>query len=240
MVDCIERGKTFHSCGGSTSQVRRFETVPSHPISFEFPSTLMPPMNTLSQSISRRLESFGTSHAVMLMTAVAVAVIARLLPHPPNFTPLAALGLFAGTVSRKPAMAAVAIVAAMLVSDALLGFHSLMPWVYGCLVANIAIGVFWVRGARASGLTANVSMMGRIVTGSLMGSVLFFLVTNFACFVAFYPSTIAGLVGCYTAAIPFFQYTVAGDLVYTGALFGTFALATLSGTQVGSVAPVRR
>nr|WP_146580154.1 DUF6580 family putative transport protein [Neorhodopirellula pilleata] len=188
-------------------------------------------MNKLSQSIIRAIRSFDTSHAVMLMAAVAVAVIARLLPHPPNFTPLAALGLFAGTVSRKPAMAAVAVVAAMLVSDAVIGFHSLMPLVYGCLLVNIAIGALWVRGSRSTDLTAGFATTGRIVSGTLMGSVLFFLVTNLGCFVAFYPTTLAGLIACYTAAIPFFQYTLAGDLVYTGALFGLFAAVALPRTR---------
>jgi len=231
MVDCIERGKTFHSCGSPTPQIRRSETIASHRLLIRFPSTLMISMKTLSHAMIRRIESFGNSHAWLLIAAVAVAVVARLLPHPPNFTPLAALGLFAGSVSRKPVMAAVGVVAAMLVSDTLLGFHSMMPLVYGCLLANIAIGVFWVRGSRRSESKLNLATAGRVVTGSLMGSVLFFLVTNLGCFLAFYPNTVAGLVACYSAAIPFFQYTLAGDLVYTSALFGALAFATLPRTE---------
>jgi len=55
---------------------------------------------------------------------------------------------------------------------------------------------------------------------------LFFLVTNFAVWVAFYPSTLTGLAACFTAAIPFFQYTLAGDMVYSGLFFGVYALST--------------
>lgn len=165
------------------------------------------------------------STILCLAAAVALAVVARLLPHPPNFTPLAALGLFAGAISLRPKLAGVAIVAAMLVSDLFLGFHSLMPVIYGCLLANIAIGAFFVRGGSDSKFSFNLNSVGRVVGGSLMGSVLFFVVTNFAHFLAFYPMTGTGLVSCYTAAIPFFQYTLSGDLVYSGVLFGAFALS---------------
>lgn len=185
-------------------------------------------MKNLRNSTARVFESVQMSHVVVVMTAIAVAVLARLLPHPPNFTPLAAIGLFAGSVSRKPLLAAVAVVSAMLISDLVIGFHAMMPFVYACLLANIAIGAFWVRGGKTSVLNANVETLGRVVTGSLMGSVLFFLITNAACFFAFYPNTITGLVACFTSAIPFFQYTLAGDLVYSGALFGVLALVTAS------------
>ena len=180
------------------------------------------------------------STVVWLSVAVGLAVAARLLPHPPNFTPLAALGLFAGAVSLRPKLAGFAILAAMLVSDMFLGFHPLMPVIYGCLLANIAIGTFFVRGGRGSRFSFNLKSTGRIFAGSLMGSVLFFVVTNFAHFLAFYPMTSSGLMSCYTAAIPFFQYTITGDLVYSGVLFGAFALSmTGSRTAVASFETAR-
>lgn len=187
-------------------------------------------MKTLRKTTRRLVESLNRSHVALLLAAVAVAVVARLLPHPPNFTPLAALGLFAGSVSRKPVLAGLAVVSAMLISDAVIGFHAMMPFVYACLLANVAIGAFWVRGGESGSRSATVSLnnlssAGRVLTGSLMGSVLFFVVTNFACFFAFYPNTMTGLITCFTAAIPFFQYTLAGDLFYAGGLFGVFALA---------------
>lgn len=173
--------------------------------------------------------SSNRSTFLWLGAAVGLAIAARLLPHPPNFTPLAALGLFAGSVSLRPKLVGIAILAAMLVSDLFLGFHPLMPVIYGCLLANIAIGAFFVRGGRDSKFSFNLNSTGRIFAGSLMGSVLFFVVTNFAHFLAFYPMTGSGLMSCYTAAIPFFQYTVTGDLVYSGVLFGAFALSMVPG-----------
>lgn len=153
----------------------------------------------------------------IVLGMIGVAVASRLLPHPPNFTPLAAMCLFAGALTISPRMMAAAVIVAMLVSDAVLGFHSLMPVVYGCLLANFVIG------RRLVGANANAM---KVVAGSLVGSALFFLVTNFAVWVAFYPSTLTGLAACFTAAIPFFQYTLAGDMVYSGLFFGVYALAT--------------
>ena len=62
---------------------------------------------------------------------------------------------------------------------------------------------------------------------TLAGSVLFFVWTNFGvwAFWNLYPHTLEGLVACYTAAIPFFRNTLLGDVVYSTALFGGFALA---------------
>ncbi|MCM2369565.1 DUF6580 family putative transport protein [Aporhodopirellula aestuarii] len=190
-------------------------------------------MNTLTARIRRSFSALTLSQLAMIGAAMAVAVASRLLPHPPNFTPMAAIGLFAGAVCLRPAVAASAIVGAMLISDAFLGFHSLMPVVYGCLLVNLAIGSRFVRGA--NGLDFGAASCGRMIAGSLIGSVLFFLATNFAHFVAFYPPTFSGLVACYTAAIPFFQFTVAGDLVYAGVLFGSFALVSMkSGAFAGA------
>ncbi|PHQ34552.1 DUF6580 family putative transport protein [Rhodopirellula bahusiensis] len=159
----------------------------------------------------------------IVLAMIGVAVASRLLPHPPNFTPLAAMCLFAGAVTVSPRIMAAAVIIAMLVSDAVLGFHSLMPVVYGCLLANVFIG------RKLLGANANAF---KIVAGSLIGSVLFFLVTNLGVWFVAYPSTLTGLTACFTAAIPFFQYTLAGDLLYTGLFFGVYALAANS---VGAV-----
>ncbi|WDQ19440.1 DUF6580 family putative transport protein [Rhodopirellula sp. P2] len=153
----------------------------------------------------------------IVLAMIGIAVASRLLPHPPNFTPLAAMCLFAGAMTVSPRIMAVSVIIAMLISDAVLGFHSLMPVVYGCLLANFVIGRKLV-GANANAI--------QVFAGSLAGSVLFFLVTNFAVWVAFYPSTWTGLTACFAAAVPFFQYTLAGDLVYSGLFFGVYALAT--------------
>lgn len=173
----------------------------------------------------------GPAHSPWLSTTlgvagmVAIAVLARWLPHPPNFTPLGALALFGGAIAGRQGaagrrwIAGAAVLATMLISDAMLGFHPLMPVVYGCLLVNVWLGHRYLSGHGDGFVGA-----GRTVATSLMGSVVFFLVTNLACWVWMYPPTWAGLAACYASAVPFFQYTLTGDLIYSGILFGTLSL----------------
>jgi len=64
----------------------------------------------------------------------------------------------------------------------------------------------------------------RVIGGALGGSLIFFVISNFGVWLAspLYPNTLEGLMMCYTAAIPFFHYTIAGNLVYCGVLFGGY------------------
>jgi hypothetical protein len=158
------------------------------------------------------------NHARLLaiLTAVVAAAALRLVPHPPNFTPIGAMALFSGAYLTRRGLAFAVPLAAMLLSDAVLGFHSGMPFVYGSVALIVLIG--WLGLKRVSSL--------RVVGAALVSSGLFFVVTNFGTWAVsgMYPLTPAGLTACYVAAIPFFQNTVVGDLFYSGVLFGGFAL----------------
>ena len=151
-----------------------------------------------------------------LLVAIFAAAAMRLLPHPPNFSPIAAMALFSGAYLPKRALAFVAPFAALLLSDTVLGFYAGMNFVYFSFALTVLIG--WAVASRKTPL-----MIGGAAIAS---SVLFFVLTNFGMwlFSGFYPLTSAGLVACYVAAIPFFQNTVAGDLFFTALLFGGFAL----------------
>ena len=154
---------------------------------------------------------------VVLVTAIFLAAIFRLVPHPPNFSPIAAMALFSGAYLPRRGLAFVAPLGAMLVSDAVLGFHGGMPVVYASLAMIGALG-FLLSAKRTT---------GRIVAAALASSVLFYLVTNFGvwAFGDMYPKTAGGLAACYVAAIPFFQNSLIGDLLFAGLLFGGFAMA---------------
>jgi len=159
-----------------------------------------------------------TNHSRLLaiLTAVLIAAALRLVPHPPNFTPIGAMALFSGAYLADRRLAFAAPLAALLLSDAVLGFHSGMPFVYGSVALIVLIG--WLGLKRVTSF--------RVVGAALASSVLFFVVTNFGTWAlsGMYPLTPAGLAACYVAAIPFFQSTVVGDLVYSGLLFGGFVL----------------
>ena len=151
-----------------------------------------------------------------ILTAILVAAALRLFPHPPNFTPIGAMALFGGAYFGRRALAFAAPLGALLISDAILGFHSGMPYVYGSVALIVLIG--WAVAKRITPLS--------IAGAAVASSVLFFAVTNFGTWATgeLYPQTLAGLAACFVAAIPFFQNTLAGDLVFSALLFGGFAL----------------
>ncbi len=151
-----------------------------------------------------------------ILTAIVAAAALRLVPHPPNFAPIAAMALFSGAQFGRRPLAFAAPLGAMVLSDAVIGFHSGLPFVYASVALIVLLG--WFALSRVTVL--------RLAGAAIASSVLFFLVTNFGTWLlsGMYPLTASGLAACYVAAIPFFQNTVAGDLFYTGVLFGGFGL----------------
>ena len=154
--------------------------------------------------------------AVLLLAIVFGAAALRLLPHPYNFTPIGALALFGGAHFDDKRWAFIAPLAAMLLSDLLLGFHGQMPVVYGAFAV-----IVWMGFALKEQKTAL-----RVTGSSLVAATFFFIVPNFAvwAFDGLYPMTLAGLATCYIAAIPFFQNWLVSTLLYSAVLFGGFAL----------------
>jgi hypothetical protein len=152
-----------------------------------------------------------------LATAIFAAAAMRLVPHPPNFAPIAAMALFSGAQMPKRALSFVAPFVALLVSDAVLGFYPGVGFVYGAFVLTVLVG--WLVASRKTPLT--------VAAAAIASSVLFFAVTNFGVWASgtMYPHSFAGLEECYAAAIPFFRNTLLGDLTYTALLFGGFAAA---------------
>ena len=150
-------------------------------------------------------------------TLIALAVLTRLLPHPPNFAPITALALF-GAVYLDKKHTFIVPIAAMIISDYFIGFYSGMAWVYASFVAIGFIGM-WLR---------NHPGVVPTIGATLVGSILFFIVTNLGVWVSSqvtYSKTVTGLVECFVAAIPFFRNTLLGDAVYVGALFGVYEFA---------------
>lgn len=155
--------------------------------------------------------------AVLLLAIIFGAAALRLLPHPSNFTPIGALALFAGAHFDDKRWAFIVPLAAMFLSDILLGFHGQMPVVYGAFAVIVCLGFALKEKKTAL----------RVTGASLAAATFFFIVSNFAvwAFDGLYPMTFQGLVTCYAAAIPFFQNWLAGTLFYSAVLFGGFALA---------------
>lgn len=149
---------------------------------------------------------------------VVAAALSRLVPHPPNFTVIGALALFGGACFENRLAAYLVPLAAMLLSDAVLGFHGGMPVVYLAFLLTTALGRR-MRGNR------NIATVARM---SFLSALLFYVITNFGVWAGgshMYPRTAQGLVSCYIAAIPFFGNTLAGTMIYSAALFGAADMA---------------
>ncbi len=164
---------------------------------------------------------------IVLVGVTLAAALVRLLPHEPNVTPIAAMALFGGACFRNRKLAYLLPLAAMLLSDLILGLTrydavrllAIQPVVYACFLATTALGQL-VKDRRS------VFQVGGMM---LAGSVLFYLVTNFAVWAggemsSFYPLTASGLARCFIAGIPYFRNSLAGDFGYTLVLFGGLAI----------------
>jgi hypothetical protein len=153
----------------------------------------------------------------VLAGMVLAAAAARLIPHPPNFSPIAALALFGGAQFSDKRAAFLVPLAAMFLGDLVLGLHPLIPVVYGSFALITCLGLALRRRRTAL----------RIAGGAGAGAMLFFVLTNLGVwtFGRMYPHTPAGLLECYLAAVPFFQNTLVSDLLYSAVLFGSLALA---------------
>ncbi len=165
-----------------------------------------------------RLESLFQQHPqkrVMFITAlILVAALSRLIPHPWNFSPIESIALFGGAVFANRRAAFLIPLAALFISDVIIGFHNLMWLVYGCMIITTLLGRVMQNKVNAS----------RIAGFGLLSAVIFFVATNLAVWLGsgMYPLNTAGLSQCFIAAIPFFKNQLAGVAVYSSLLFGAW------------------
>lgn len=157
-----------------------------------------------------------TTRKMILFVMVLGAAFSRLIPHPWNFTAIGAMALFGGAYFPSKKMSMIVPLAALFLSDLVLGFHETMLFVYLGFALVVMLG--W-------NLTEQKSVT-RIATLSLVSSSLFFLVSNFGVWAmgAGYAPNIHGLVECYVAGIPFFDNQIYGDLFFSGVMFGSYEL----------------
>ena len=150
---------------------------------------------------------------------ILFAVAVRFLPHPWQFTPVAASLLFFGARGAKRQMWIP--VAALAASDLLLNkFVYNYPFTWDQLVSWVWYAAIVLLGQKL--LRENARPL-RLIAASLASSISFFLLSNFTVWAAgtMYPRNWEGLITCYTVAIPFFRHSVEGDLLFTGVMFAT-------------------
>ncbi|MBI2618778.1 MAG: hypothetical protein HYW57_01710 [Ignavibacteriales bacterium] len=164
------------------------------------------------------------SRITVLISMVLAAVASRLIPHPPNFTPMIALALFGGSYFTDRRTAYVVPLAAMVLSD--IGLAFLKGYEFFTAMRLVIYGCFSLMTTMGFLLRHRLKIVN-IIAASVAGSIVFFIITNFAVWAGghLYPMNMTGLAQCYIAAIPFFSNTVLSALFYSGLLFGSFEFA---------------
>lgn len=147
--------------------------------------------------------TYFTKKQIVITAFMLLAVLFRLLPHLPNFTPITAIALFGGLYFSNKSMAYLVPLFIMVLSDLFLGFHTISIVVYAAFLLVSFIGT---RTKKPSVFTI------------LLSSISFFIITNFGVWLIGYPKTWTGLVECYTLAIPFFRNSLLGDFFYSGVM----------------------
>jgi len=177
---------------------------------------------------------------VVIALMIVLAAISRIIPHPPNFSPIGGMALFGAAYFTKKYWAFIVPLFALWFSDLLMNntiyaqyyegftlFGSINMWVYLPMILIAAFGIFFLKKINPI----------KLIGAGFAASIIFFLVSNFGVWMMgiMYPKTLSGLMACYGAGIPFlsnfngaehffFINTLAGDLFYTAALFGTYEL----------------
>jgi hypothetical protein len=140
---------------------------------------------------------------LIIAIIMLAAVLTRLVPHLPNFTPVTAIALFGGLYISNKILAYALPLIIMFISDIFLGFSSITLFVYSGFMLVTLIGTLRKK--------SNILTI-------FMGSLSFFIVTNFGVWLLGYPKTWTGLVECYTLALPFFRNSLFGDFFYSGVM----------------------
>lgn len=149
---------------------------------------------------------------IKILGLVVLAVASRFLPHPPNFSPVAAISLLGGAYILNRHLALALPIFVLFLSDCFLGFYPGMIFNYLGMVLMVFLGQH---------LSSNITFT-RVGAYSVAGSTLFFVISNFGVWFSqtLYPLNLSGLITCYVNAIPFYGYSLLGDLSYGLVLFG--------------------
>ena len=139
--------------------------------------------------------------------------IYRLIPHPPNFTPILASAIMCPLLTRDRLFGAAIPLFAMFISDVFIGFHT-----YQFVIYKTLISVSLISPIRKNSFLITLT--------ALLACIWFFITTNFAVwlFWDYYPKTLNGLISSYVLAIPFFKNTLISTLLFSGVIYFSMGL----------------
>ena len=164
------------------------------------------------------------------ISLILILAFARLIPHPPNFTPIIAVAIVSGYFFKNLNLSILTLLIAMLISDLFIGFYENVIFVYASLL--IITFVFHK-------ISNKINFKNLFIYG-FVGSVIFFVVSNFGVWVLgspgvydiAYEKSLNGLIQCYILAIPFFGNTFLSTLIFSyPAIFIYKSLTARSSTR---------
>jgi len=146
------------------------------------------------------------------ISLILILAFARLIPHPPNFTPIIAVALISGYFFKNINLSLLILLVAMLLSDLFIGFYENMIFVYASLL--LITFVFHKISKKIN--------YKNLFIYCFAGSLIFFIFSNFGVWAlgspgvldVAYERNISGLVECYILAIPFFGNTFLSTLIF--------------------------
>lgn len=158
------------------------------------------------------------NHTNILISIFLIAFVfaTRLIPHVSNFTPIFAFGIFTVTLFKNRILSTILPIAAMFLSDIFIGFYPEIWAVYVSVAVSMLISYSIIKNPSA--LKVGIS--------SFAAPTIFFILSNLAVWISWYPTTLSGFVSCYVNAIPFYGYSIVSTLAYSFAFFGLHKLAT--------------
>lgn len=168
--------------------------------------------------------------SIFAISAITIISLTRFLPHPPNFTALGAMAIFGGAIFSSNILRYAVPLLALFFTDVILNnfvyqisndfvlFYEGFAFTYLGIALIVLLSATFLKKLKA------VHIFGT----SIVASFVFFVVSNFGVWMSgmLYPKTIEGLIGCYVAGLPYLLNGLAGDLFYSGVLFGAYYLAS--------------
>ena len=147
---------------------------------------------------------------IVIATLIILAVLSRLVPHPPNFAPITGIALFSSKKINNKLFSVFIPIIPLFISDLFIGISFINIFVYLSFIIIYFLG--------------SISTKIEVKT-VFLSSIIFFILTNLGVWYLGYPKNIEGLIACYTFALPFFVNTILGDLFYSFILFRSFKFA---------------
>ena len=138
---------------------------------------------------------------------IFMLVFSRLIPHPPNFTPVITVALLSGLMFKDIKLSLMVLITSMLLSDLFISFYANMIFVYLSLIILCFVSNKIIKNLNYKNLFLY----------SFAGSLLFFILTNFGVWLlgGLYEKNINGLISVYVMAIPFFKNTIISTLFFS-------------------------